>query len=282
MGGTPVTQGSPGGLPPPEQQGLLNQTMASTGRSGRGGTNAAWMNVAAGGVKVEGALERVGLSWQILFFVSSLGVMFGAIVGALGAFGTFELAALVDEIFLFIFGLIIFVLDIPGNPRWTLKYRQWIRKYIRILTRISGTSAWLLFLGTMTACSLWPTSSKISTEDLLLFIAIVVSFVVVAAAIIGFMISVAKSMRLRDVQRAIQAVSKGNFPETFRKYAIATPHIGMRMDEFNRMCADHTQGRTQYPLSDLAVIYNALEDEQKDALSEREFMNWMVGGITLL
>ena len=40
----------------------------------------------------------------------------------------------------------------------------------------------------MTACSLWPTSSKISTEDLLLFIAIVVSFVVVAAAIIGFMI----------------------------------------------------------------------------------------------
>ena len=87
-----------------EQQGLLNQnlnqTMASTGRSGRGGTNAAWMNVAAGGVKVEGALERVGLSWQILFFVSSLGVMFGAIVGALGAFGTFELAALVDEIFL--------------------------------------------------------------------------------------------------------------------------------------------------------------------------------------
>eukprot|EP00745_Piridium_sociabile_P034752 TRINITY_DN599_c0_g1_i1.p1 TRINITY_DN599_c0_g1~~TRINITY_DN599_c0_g1_i1.p1 ORF type:complete len:288 (-),score=22.83 TRINITY_DN599_c0_g1_i1:238-1101(-) len=268
----------------PESQGLLPQggSSYSPNRDNRSAIPPGMAGMAAGGVKVEDALGKFGISWQVMFFVSSLGVMFGAVVGALGAFGTFEPAALVDEVFLFFFGMMVFVMDIPGHPRWTLKYRQWIRKYMRVLTRISGTSIWCLFLGCMTVCSLWPSSNKISTKDLLLFIAIVISFVVVASSILGFLISIAKSMRLRDVQRAIQTVSKGNFQETYRKYAMASPHIGMRMDEFNRMCADHTQGRVQYPLSDLAVIYNALEDEQKDALSEKEFVGWMAGGISLL
>ena len=74
----------------PENQGLL----ATSNMDGYAEAAAIY------GSKIEESLSRVGLKYQMLFFVASICVLFAAFVGVLGSIFTFEIAEIVQGLFL--------------------------------------------------------------------------------------------------------------------------------------------------------------------------------------
>eukprot|EP00918_Siedleckia_nematoides_P029715 GHVU01064102.1.p1 GENE.GHVU01064102.1~~GHVU01064102.1.p1 ORF type:complete len:201 (-),score=34.47 GHVU01064102.1:724-1326(-) len=179
-----------------------------------------------------------------------------------------------------LFGFLAMILDIPGTPRWAGRYRQLIRKHARFLTRLTGKSLWLFYLGTVVALSLWPTGRG-GASIMLLLIALGTSLFVISVAILGLLIAVRKSLRLEKVRKSLQAGPyKGNPGEIYRKYAVTDPAHGLQFEEFNRMAADVSSGRLQFDVSDLGIIYNAMDEHQKSAVNEREFFEWMNGVMT--
>lgn len=233
----------------------------------------------SGGAKIEETLSRLNCKYQTLFFCAGLAVLLAGIVGLIGSLFTFELANLVDSFFLVIFGLIMMILDVPGSPRWAGRYRSLCRKYVRFLTRLTGKALWFLFLGCMTACNLWPTEKA---RGGLLFFAVFISFFIILVSVMGLLIAVRKSVRLEKIRKAVIMGSKGIVVDAYRKYAMTDPLHGMQFEEFNRMCADHTSGKLQFDITDLGIIYNALDEHQKSAINEREFCEWASGSMTYI
>eukprot|EP00382_Lankesteria_abbotti_P002519 CAMPEP_0113846722 /NCGR_PEP_ID=MMETSP0372-20130328/1466_1 /TAXON_ID=340204 /ORGANISM="Lankesteria abbotti" /LENGTH=280 /DNA_ID=CAMNT_0000815899 /DNA_START=80 /DNA_END=919 /DNA_ORIENTATION=- /assembly_acc=CAM_ASM_000359 len=230
-----------------------------------------------GGAKIEATLMRLNCKHQTLFFVASWGVILASSLDILGSILRLQLPNLINAIFLLLFGFVTSILDIPGSPRWAARYRQLVRKYIRFLTRLTGKSLWFLYLGSIIAVTVWPSRYGAHGNVLLVFVAVGTSLLVVGVAIIGLFIAFRKSLRLERVRKALQVMYKGNSPEVYRKYAITDPSHGMQFEEFNRMCADHSQGKLQFDIGDLGIIYNALDEHQKSAINEREFSEWMAG-----
>eukprot|EP00920_Eleutheroschizon_duboscqi_P035911 GHVT01086878.1.p1 GENE.GHVT01086878.1~~GHVT01086878.1.p1 ORF type:complete len:273 (-),score=42.41 GHVT01086878.1:1015-1833(-) len=270
---------APGGLPStgPEMQGLL----PSAPRYPQMPTSAAYLadQMESGGARLEETLSRLNCRYQTLFFTAGMAVVLGAAASCIGSLLTFQLANVVVSTFLCIFGVIMMTLDIPGSPRWAGRYRSLIRKYIRFLTRLTGKGLWFLFLGCMSACSMWPTRKGFGG---LLFAAVCISFFVIGVAVVGLLIAVRKSLRLERVRKAVQASCRGAFMDVYRKYAMTDPQHGMQFEELNRMCADHTSGKLQFDVTDLGIIYNALDEHQKSAINEREFVEWIAGTMTFL
>ena len=168
------------------------------------------------------------------------------------------------------------LLDVPGSPRWAGRYRTMIRRYFRFLTRLTGKSLFLLFLGCLLSCTLWP-ARRGGTSGGLVFISVSLSFFISGVSLVGLLIAIRKSLRLERVRKSVLVASKGQYTEAYRKYAMTDPAHGMQFEEFNRLCADHTAGRLQFDITDLGIIYNALDEHQKSAINEREFAEWMTG-----
>eukprot|EP00922_Rhytidocystis_sp_ex-Travisia-forbesii_P012732 GHVS01019160.1.p1 GENE.GHVS01019160.1~~GHVS01019160.1.p1 ORF type:complete len:274 (+),score=19.15 GHVS01019160.1:167-988(+) len=233
----------------------------------------------SGGAKVEETLSRFNCKYQTLFFGAGLGVLFGAAVALMVSVLHLHPTQIINSIFLLFFGIIMMILDVPGSPRWAGRYRQLCRRYCRFLTRLTGKSLWFLFLGSLTACALWPSGRG---GNVLLFVAISLGFFVVAVSIVGLLIAIRKSLRLEKVRKAVQQSCKGAYLEVYRKYAMTDPQHGMQFEEFNRMCADHTFGKLQFDVTDLGIVYNALDEHQKSAINEREFTDWLAGTMTYI
>ncbi|EPR62813.1 putative COPI associated protein [Toxoplasma gondii TgCatPRC2] len=233
----------------------------------------------SGGARVEETLVRLNCKYQTLFFCAGMAAVTAGVIGGLTSLLTLQLACLVNSTFLLVFGFVMMLLDVPGAPRWAGRYRSSIRKYFRFLTRLTGKALWLLFLGSMTAVTLWPSNRQ---AHALLFFTICLSFFVSSVAIVGLLIAIRKSLRLEKVRKAILMSCKGAYIDVYRKYAMTDPQHGMQFEEFNRLCADVTGGRLQFDITDLGIIYNALDDHQKSAINEREFSEWMTGSMTYL
>lgn len=266
----------------PDQQSLLSSQSGRTGASG-GARNHLHLadQMETGGAKIEETLSRLNCRYQTLFFLAGWGVAFASVVGVLTSLVFFQLANLVNCIFLFFFSFVLIVLDIPGSPRWASRYRQVVRKYTKVLTRLTGKAVAYLFLGSLVTVSLWPTRHT-RRSLLLVFIALTVGLFVIAVAIIGLLISLRKSLRLEKVRKSLQAAYRNNSTDAYRKYAITDTSHGMQFEEFNRMAADHSRGRLEFDVADLGIVFNALDEHQKSAINEREFCEWMSGLMTYL
>jgi len=260
-----------------------HQHLLVSGRFATPPTSAAHLadRMEAGGAKIEETLARLNCKYQTLFFTAGWGIIVAAVISTVNSIMALSVASLVDSSFLLIFGFIMMILDIPGAPRWAGRYRQLVRKYVKFLTRLTGKSLWFLYLGCMVAMALWPTGQS-RRPGVLVFVALCISMFVVFVAVVGLFISFRKSLRLEKVRKTLQVSAKGNSPEVFRKYAITDPTHGMQFEEFNRMSSDYTQGRMQFDVADLAIIYNALDEHQKSAINEREFTEWMAGSMTYI
>jgi len=234
-----------------------------------------------GGAKIEEALARMNCKYQTLFFLSSWGITIASIMAMINATLTFQFASLLSAHFMLGFGVVMILLDIPGSPRWAAQHRYNVRKQCRFLTRLTGKSLWFLYLSCMVLLTLWP-SHRNEKRGILMFASLLTSGFVAFVSLIGLFIAMRKTLRLERIRKALNAHFKGNAPEVYRKYAITDPSHGMQFEEFNRLCADYSQGALSFDIVDLAIIYNALDDHQKSALNEREFGEWMSGSMTYL
>lgn len=235
--------------------------------------------VESGGARLEETLLRFNCKYQTLFFCAALTVVSGGALACLTSLASFELASLVVSVFLVVFGFIMMFLDVPGSPRWAGRYRTMVRKFCRFLTRLTGKGLFLLFLGCLLSCTLWPTKRGGSG---MAFFAVCVSLFICGVSVVGLLIAIRKSLRLEKVRKSVLVTAKGQYTEAYRKYAMTDPAHGMQFEEFNRLCADHTAGRLQFDITDLGIIFNALDEHQKSAINEREFSEWMTGTMTYL
>eukprot|EP01056_Protomagalhaensia_sp_Gyna25_P001316 Protomagalhaensia_sp_Gyna_25__1315@NODE_165_length_4702_cov_205_856959_g128_i0_p3_GENE_NODE_165_length_4702_cov_205_856959_g128_i0NODE_165_length_4702_cov_205_856959_g128_i0_p3_ORF_typecomplete_len275_score20_70COPI_assoc/PF08507_10/9_8e06DUF3278/PF11683_8/6_1e02DUF3278/PF11683_8/0_16UPF0139/PF03669_13/0_25UPF0139/PF03669_13/2_6e03DUF2304/PF10066_9/9_6e02DUF2304/PF10066_9/0_13DUF2304/PF10066_9/1_2e04SdpI/PF13630_6/1_4SdpI/PF13630_6/1_3e02DUF485/PF04341_12/2_1e03DUF485/PF04341_12/0_12_NODE_165_le len=235
----------------------------------------------AGGARVEETLSRLNCKYTTLFFIAGWVTILTSIVSFLNAVANLSLVGIVQSVFLQVFGFIMMVLDIPGAPEWASRYRTLVRRHIRFLTRLTGKSIWFLYLGSMIAVCMWPTHNS-RRSGFFMFFGLCMSFFVIAVSVIGLSIALRKSLRLEKIRKQVQNSYKGNASEVYRKYAITDPTHGMQFGEMNRLCADYSQGRFQFDVVDLAIIYNALDDHQKSAINEREFTEWVSGTMTFL
>eukprot|EP01053_Blabericola_migrator_P007402 Blabericola_migrator_1__7401@NODE_376_length_9223_cov_129_221276_g300_i0_p5_GENE_NODE_376_length_9223_cov_129_221276_g300_i0NODE_376_length_9223_cov_129_221276_g300_i0_p5_ORF_typecomplete_len275_score30_95COPI_assoc/PF08507_10/2_4e05DUF2304/PF10066_9/1_2e03DUF2304/PF10066_9/0_0079KaiB/PF07689_12/3_4e03KaiB/PF07689_12/0_32DUF3278/PF11683_8/1_1e02DUF3278/PF11683_8/0_28UPF0139/PF03669_13/0_13UPF0139/PF03669_13/1_6e03AA_permease_2/PF13520_6/1_9SLATT_5/PF18160_1/64SLATT_5/PF18160_1/1_5DUF485/PF04341_ len=235
----------------------------------------------AGGAKIEETLSRLNCKYTTLFFIAGWVTILASIVSFLNAVTQLSLVGIVQSIFLQVFGFIMMVLDIPGAPEWASRYRTLVRRHIRFLTRLTGKSVWFLYLGCMIAVCLWPSYST-KRSGFFMFFGLCMSMFVICVSIIGLSIAIRKSLRLEKIRKQVRNSYKGNSSEVYRKYAITDPTHGMQFAELNRLCADYSQGRCQFDVIDLAIVYNALDDHQKSAINEREFCEWVDGPMTYL
>merc|ERR1712194_1006811 len=106
-------------------------------------------------------------SWKAIFFSCGVGTMTGALLGLWSMVGT--LASPFDMIifsYLFVFGLVMVILDSPFSHPRLVEFRAIIYKFCLFLTRFIGRGVTYLFLGSMICANLWDND----TAPLLAFI----------------------------------------------------------------------------------------------------------------
>jgi len=235
----------------------------------------------AGGAKIEETLNRMNCKYQTLFFLSAWGITLASILAMGNAIMTLQVASLITASFQLCFGMMMILIDIPGSPRWAARHRAVVRKHCRFLSRLSGKSLFFLYLSSMVALTLWPSNRNVRW-GVLLFSSLLTSSFVFFVATVGLFISMRKTLRLERIRKSLNNHFRGNGHELYRKYAITDPSHGIQFEEFNRLCSDYSQAQLTFDMVDLAIIFNALDNHQKSAVNEREFVEWLAGSITYL
>lgn len=223
-----------------------------------------------GGEKIEDTLTRFNCRYQSLFFLASWAVLIAAVFSFPVALFHLELSVLINSAFLLVLGFLIMVLDVPGTPRWAGRYRRAVRKHARFLTRLTGKAVALLYLGTLVSGCLWP--RRPARSGFLIILTIFLSLFIYFVGLLGLCLALRKSLRLERLRRSLQSAG---WPDMYRKYAVNDPTHGMQFQEFNRMASDYSQGELLFDLSDLNLIFNALDEHQKTAINEVEFEHWV-------
>ncbi|CUV04556.1 unnamed protein product [Cryptosporidium hominis] len=232
-----------------------------------------------GGARVEKTLQDLNCRYQTLFFIGAGASSAAGVLAATNSLFNIQPANMINSLFQLLFGILLMILDVPGSPRWSARGRTLIRKEARFLTHLTGKSLCLLFLSCLTSTTLWPQRRGAGVLALLAFLT---SVAVAGVAIIGLLISLQKSVRLERVRKNIITTKTSTVADVYRRYAIADPVYGMQFEEFSRMAADYTNGRQQFGVTDLSIIYNALDENQKSGINEREFSEWVNGSTVYL
>ncbi|KAL7067749.1 hypothetical protein ACR3K2_16580 [Cryptosporidium serpentis] len=239
-----------------------------------------------GGVMVEAALAEFHVKYQTLFFIATIVTSIAGFFAALYSLFGFHPTNFINSCFQLLLGVMLILLDVPGQPRWSAKVRNDIRKQARILSKLTGKSLSLLFLSCLTSVTLWPYKKSTASSGLLIVVTFLICLSVACVAGIGFIIALEKSIRLNKVKKNIitsyATTGACNPIEIYRCYATSDPLFGMQVDEFNRLVGDRTSHHDQFSPNDLSIIFNALDDNQKGAINEREFVDFLTSTLTLL
>jgi len=211
-----------------------------------------------------------------LWFAAACCVMFGGFIGTFDLlFTTFAPLDLLDEIYLMIFGGIMFALDAPLHFKSIIELQGHIHKYCRFLTRLSGRGLWYIFLGTMTFATLW--ENNISP-----FLAVVLGFFVFGVGLFSATFGYVKSRKLERVRfQVYQSKQQGKLNQLYNTFAKTNPQAGLTKQEFNDL-SSQLKGVSFDP-DDLAMVFNALTNTPKcENISEEDMYEWCSGTMALL
>lgn len=84
---------------------------------------------------------------MLLFGAACIVVLSGALALMSFLLEPWAVFDIMNEVFLVVFGAVLFVLHAPLNFKWIMDYKAGISKYCRLLTRFTGLGMYLLFLG---------------------------------------------------------------------------------------------------------------------------------------
>lgn len=223
----------------------------------------------------QGGRGGKALKMDLWWFAAACCVMFSGVIGTFDLlFTTFAPIDLIDELYLVIFGTVMFVLDAPLNFKLLISFKQDIHKYCKFLTRLTGRGVWYIFMGTMTFATLWENSISY-------FLAVVLGFFVFGVGVASTTIGVVKSRKLEKVRLNVyQHKQKGGLAQLFQQHARSSPTMGLTQQEFNDMC--QTLRGLSFSPDELAAIFNALTSLRVEYLSQQDLSDWTVGSITWL
>merc|ERR1719265_1435914 len=228
-----------------------------------------------GGQMAGGPGGGKALKLDLWWFAAACCVTFGGIIGTLDLlFTQFAPIDLIDELYLVIFGGVMFVLDAPLNFKLLISFKQDVHKYCKFLTRLTGRGVWYIFMGTTTFATLWENSISY-------FLAVVLGFFVFGVGVASTTIGVVKSRKLEKVRLNVyQHKQKGELGKLYQQHARNSPTVGLSQQEFNEMCQS-LRGVSFSP-DELAAIFNALTSGRVEYLSQQDLSEWTVGSITWL
>lgn len=230
------------------------------------------MAPAGGGQQIAGIAKNI--SWQILFFVAACFVLAASIISILALVLSFQWAPLstLNQFFLLIFGLLMFVLDFPlpvnqlppAVSNIFLQIRTSIYKFMLFMARFTGRGVWYLFLSTMVFAALWDLNIS---QFLGACLGLYVGILGLVALIYGFTLSYKLDRVRKDLRsRPHQCPPQGFTLMGFRDLAFQATQTNFTDDELNYVF----NGLSLTPKADLT-------------LSPQEYGEWLSpGGMPIL
>lgn len=196
------------------------------------------------------AIEKY-MKWNWAFFGGAV-LVFSTAVGTMlfwmGNF-TFAPATFFFELFMFAFGGLMIVLDMPiphmQNHKHVTMVRFQIYKFALFMTRFMGRGMWYLFLATMVFGALWDTGINWFLGGLCTTYLVILG---VCALSKGFIMS-------HKLNRVRECITQAGYPaERF----IARGQSGLTAQQFSRMVEETTNEQNLFSTDELDYIINAL------------------------
>lgn len=274
----PVSQPSTGGYANTGGGGSPNAAggyPANTGHTG-GGYGRLDQQGHGGGITSDAAGGAPKMNMNLLFFIASCCVIISGLFGTLSTLLTVPIAPfdLVDEVYLFTFGGLMFVLDAPLNFKAILEVKAMICKYVRLLTRFTGRGVFYVFLGCMSFGTLWRAGWLLT--------AVVFGFYVVGLGVYAAVMGGIKSKKLERLRKSLAHSFAGDalkLDTLYRHYA-ATPRQGMSKPDFNEMATE--LAGIKFDAEELTFVFNALSTRSTAAVYQEDLAEWAAGGMSLL
>ncbi|KAF4758968.1 hypothetical protein FOZ63_011705, partial [Perkinsus olseni] len=147
-----------------------------------------------------------------------------------------------------------------------------IVKYFAFLTRFTGRGIWYIFLGTMTFATLWD-------NQIWYLGAVLLGFYVFLIGVFATVMGAMKSRKLDRVRQQIRR-QNANSEQMFNSYARSSPQEGMTAEEFD-LLSGQVAGISFRP-DELTFVLNALCNEGRLGITQRDFCGWVAGPAILL
>jgi hypothetical protein len=219
---------------------------------------------------------------NLLWFAAAASIVFGAFLGAVACLTSFEWVDSLEMCYLLVFGALLAVLDMPNLKVIDASHmRLRITRYMHLLTRVSGKSIVLFFLGCALFSAMWSNLEHV----VLLVLAVVIGVFVAGVGLISIAIGLLKSTNLDRLRQHFrqdgEAVGHNALLHMYERHARLQPQLGMTPQEFNEM-ATEARG-IAFERSDLPLIFNALSSSpKKDALTLTDLHAWVQGSMVFL
>lgn len=267
MGGQPGGYGPIGGPPPPGPQGYNPAAAPYPGQAAPGGVPPGQ----------QAAYTRMSSTnpMNLIWFAAACSVMIGALISFFSEIFSLQWVDALEMSYLFIFGLLLAVLDTPlfNQVAIVSELRIAIGKYIAILQRVTGKGAAYIFLG----CALWSSMFANVKGGFLLFLAVLIGLFVVIIGAFSLAIAILKSRNLDLVRRELRK-EPTSLKQIYDMHAKMNPTVGLTQEEFKKM-TPFARG-VSFEQGDIKLIFNALSSNpRRDVISLDDLQAWVNGNM---
>jgi len=210
---------------------------------------------------------------NLIWFAAACSVMLGASISFVSELFSFEWVDALEMGYLFIFGLLLAVLDTPlfNQVAIVSELRTGIGKYIAVLQRVTGKGAAYIFLG----CALWSSMFANVEGGFLLFLAVLIGLFVVFIGVFSMAIAILKSRNLNLVRLELRKEDT-SLRQMYDMHAKMNPQAGITQEEFKKM-TPYARG-VSFEQSDIKLIFNALSSNpRRDVISLDDLTAWVNG-----
>jgi len=217
---------------------------------------------------IAGKYNPLGLG----MFAADCFVMLGALICFFSEFFSIQWIDALEMSYIFIFGLILAVLDTPLIPNHQIvrDYQFSITKYIALLSRVTGKGAVYIFLGCALASSMW---AKNEASGFMIFLAVLIGFFVVLVGLVVLVLGLLKSRNLNLVRQELRK-DDTSLEQLYTQHAKLHPQSGLTKEEFKNM-TPYARG-VAFEDADLNLIFNALSTNfRREYITHDDMLAWV-------
>jgi len=210
---------------------------------------------------------------NLIWFAAGCAVMLGSFLSCIELLFSLEWVDALLMGYLFIFGLLLAVLDTPLWPQVSIvsELRTAIGKYVAVVQRVTGKACAYIFIG----CSLWSAMYSNIEGGFMLFMAALIGFFVTAIGIFSLGIAILKSRNLNLVRQELKKDNQ-SLEQMYAMHAKMNPQAGITQEEFKKM-TPYARG-ISFEMPDIRLIFNALSSNpRRDVISRDDLAAWVNG-----
>merc|ERR1719272_2804185 len=212
---------------------------------------------------------------NLIWFAAACFVMIGSMLSMVSEIFSLEWVDALEMGYLFIFGLLLAVLDTPlfNQVNFVSEMRTAIGKYAAVLQRVTGKGGAYIFLG----CALWSSMFANVEGGFMLVLAALIGGFVVLVGTFSIVIAILKSRNLNLVRLELRKEPM-SLKQMFDMHAKMNPMAGITQEEFKKM-TPYARG-VSFETPDIRLIFNALSSNpRRDVISLEDLTAWVHGNM---